>query len=100
MLFVDARPRDIFQTGHITGSLNVPIDRGTISNAVLDMLRPIRTVVAYCDTSGGCASSTRLAGLLAAAGLPDVRVLEGGMPAWLANGYPAEAGTCRLCPPE
>jgi len=98
--FVDARPRDVFQAGHISGSLSVPLDTGTISNAVLVMLRPSRIVVAYDDTSGGCAQSTRLAGLLSAAGLSDVRVLEGGMPAWLSNGSPAEAGTCRLCPSE
>ena len=29
--------------------------------------------------------------------LPDVRVLEGGMPTWLHRGYPAESGTCHGC---
>jgi len=97
--FVDARSRDAFQGGHVAGSLSVPLDRGgAVAQNVVDMLRGARTVIAYCDTSGGCAASSQLASLLAGAGLRDVRVLQGGLPAWLERGYPAEAGTCRLCP--
>jgi len=97
--FVDARPREQFQGGHVAGSLSVPFDHGGgVPANIVEMLRGARTVVAYCDTSSGCAASSRLAGMLSVAGLADVRVLEGGMPAWLDHGYPAEAGSCRLCP--
>jgi 3-mercaptopyruvate sulfurtransferase SseA len=96
--FADARDRESFVAGHITGALSVPLDTGTIEPGVAQVLRGFHTVIAYDDTTNGCAQSTRLAGLLAAEGLPDVRVLQGGMPEWLENGYPAEAGTCRLCP--
>jgi 3-mercaptopyruvate sulfurtransferase SseA len=96
--FVDARDRETFTAGHITGALSVPLDTGTIEPGVVQVLRGFHTVVAYDDTANGCANSTRLAGLLATEGLRDVRVLQGGMPEWMENGYPAEAGTCRLCP--
>ena len=91
--FVDARSVDEFLAGHVTNAVSAPIEEtGVIGPAVVNALRGSRIVVAYCDTTSGCARSTRLAGLLASAGLPDVRVLEGGMPAWIENNYPAEAG--------
>ena len=91
--FVDARSAEEFLAGHVTDAISAPIEEtGVVGPAVVDALRGSRIVVAYCDTTSGCARSTRLAGLLASAGLRDVRVLEGGMPAWLENGYAAEAG--------
>lgn len=98
VIFVDARPNDVFVTGHVLGALSVPLDAGTVPAATVALLRGYRTVIAYDDTENGCARSTRLAGLLATEGLSDVRVLQGGMPEWNENGFPAEAGTCRLCP--
>jgi rhodanese-related sulfurtransferase len=91
--FVDARSAEEFLAGHVTNALSAPIEEtGVVGPAIVEALRGSRIVVAYCDTTSGCARSTRLAGLLASAGLHDVRVLEGGMPAWIENGYPAEAG--------
>lgn len=98
VIFVDARSLDEFHTGHVAGAISAPVVDGTLRDDVVTFVRDARTVVAYCDTHDGCARSSRLAGLLVTAGVGDVRVLEGGMPAWLANGYPAEAGTCRHCP--
>ena len=96
--FVDARSSAQYRAGHISGALHAPVDDGTVDHAVVEMLRSFATVIAYCDTSSDCARSSRLAALLAQAGIPNVRVLEGGMPKWLANGYPAEAGSCHRCP--
>jgi 3-mercaptopyruvate sulfurtransferase SseA len=96
--FVDARPEETFVTGHVTGAVSVPLDTGTVEPGMVEFLRGFETVIAYDDTTNGCANSTRLAGLLAAEGIHDVRVLQGGMPEWMENGYPAEAGTCRHCP--
>lgn len=96
--FVDARMRDEFHAGHVSGALSAPMDAGTVPPELLAVLRGSRTVVVYDDTHSDCAQSSRLAELLALDGFTDVRVLEGGMPAWLEAGYPAEAGTCRLCP--
>jgi rhodanese-related sulfurtransferase len=96
--FVDCRTRTQFEQGHVAGSLHVPVGAdGGPSAAALDALRAATTVVTYCDAGGTCERSARMATLLTRAGLRDVRVLEGGMPAWLASGLPAESGTCRLC---
>ncbi len=96
--FVDARPRDAYESGHIAGALSVPMETGVIDDRAIALVRGALTVITYCDTGSECAASRRLAGLLAEAGLPDVRVMRGGMPAWLDNDYPAEAGPCRVCP--
>jgi rhodanese-related sulfurtransferase len=98
VVFVDARERAAFESGHVEGALSLAFDGATVPEPMLAMLRGARLVVTYCDTAGGCATSTRLARALVDAGLTDVRVLEGGMPGWLESGYAAEAGPCRSCP--
>jgi len=95
-VFVDCRPTDQFQTGHISGALSLPSDRD-LPPAALAQLRGAQTIIAYCDARGGCESSHRLAARLRELGLADVRILKDGLPAWLAAGYPAESGPCRLC---
>lgn len=95
--FVDARDHDAFQRGHIAGALHVPLEGGVLGDAQLARLAPGRTIIAYCDTQGSCSASRRLAGLLSAAGFKDVRVLEGGMPAWMHAKFPAQAGACEDC---
>ncbi|MCS6797379.1 MAG: rhodanese-like domain-containing protein [Myxococcota bacterium] len=99
VVFVDARGRAAFEAGHVAGAISAPVaETGAVDPSILAVLREARTVVTYCDTSGGCAASTRLARLLASAGIADVRVLEGGIAAWLERDLPAEAGECRHCP--
>jgi rhodanese-related sulfurtransferase len=98
VLFVDARPVAEYETGHIPNAIAMPMDTGAIDEATASLARGAHTVIAYCDTSGECASSRRLASLLAEDGVRDVRVLRGGIPLWLSNDYPAESGPCRVCP--
>jgi rhodanese-related sulfurtransferase len=97
VIFTDARPREIFEQGHVAGAVSLPSGEPRSADE-LAMLRGARVVVVYCDTGEGCNASTELASELVREHVPSVRVLEGGMPAWLENGHPAEAGTCRLCP--
>lgn len=94
---VDTRDRSDYEAGHIAGALHIPMDTGTLDRRVLANFVGVRTVIAYCDASGQCARSTRFAGLLSAAGFSDVRVLEGGISAWLKGGRAAESGECRQC---
>jgi rhodanese-related sulfurtransferase len=97
VFFVDCRPRDQFQAGHITGALSMPSD-AELPGRATPILREARTLIAYCNADSGCESSQRLAARLRELGLSDVRVLKDGMPAWLLAGYPAESGaTCRFC---
>jgi len=95
--FVDARDHEAFQRGHIAGALHLALEGGVLSDAQLARLTPAGTIIAYCDTLGSCSASRRVAGLLSAAGFKDVRVLEGGMPAWMQAKFPAQAGTCEDC---
>lgn len=96
--FVDARPAQAYQSGHIASAIHVPLRNGTIDEASLAKIRGAKTIIAYCDTNSGCAASRRVAGILSASGFSDVRVLEGGIHAWLDQNYPAEAGACPDCP--
>jgi 3-mercaptopyruvate sulfurtransferase SseA len=98
VLFVDARPVSEYETGHIPNAIAMPMDTGALDESTTALARGAHTVIAYCDTSGECASSRRLASLLAEDGVRDVRVLRGGIPLWLSNDYPAESGPCRVCP--
>jgi len=94
-VFVDCRTLEAFEEGHVSGSLHLPPNGDTGASSFIDTLRSAGTVVTYC--SSACERSTEMASRFAAAGLHDVRVLEGGMPAWLDNGFPAESGACNHC---
>jgi rhodanese-related sulfurtransferase len=96
--FVDARTLADYEAGHIPNAIAMPMDTGAIDHATAALVHGAHTVIAYCDTSGECASSRRLASLLSEDGADDVRVLRGGIPEWLALEYPAESGPCRVCP--
>ncbi len=98
VMFVDARSLSDYETGHIPNAIAMPMDTGAIDESTTALVRGVRTVIAYCDTTGECASSRRLASLLAEDGVRDVRVLRGGIPEWLSNDFPAESGPCRICP--
>jgi rhodanese-related sulfurtransferase len=95
--FVDCRPRQEFEAGHVTGAIHAQLPEQEVGRPLLDALAGAHTVITYCDAQTQCERSLKMARLLTEAGLPDVRVLEGGMPAWLALGYPAESGTCEQC---
>ena len=53
-------------------------------------------VIVY-DRDRDCAAADRVAAQLQALGLPDVRVLTGAWPEWMAKGGPGESGSCTLC---
>ena len=96
VMFVDCRPIDQYQSGHISGALSLPSD-SDLKGSALSQLQNAQTIIAYCDARGGCESSHRLAARLREHGLQDVRILKDGLPGWLQAGYPAESGPCRAC---
>ncbi|SCF35401.1 Rhodanese-related sulfurtransferase [Micromonospora purpureochromogenes] len=88
---IDVRSPGEFETAHIPGSYNVPLD---LLREHRDELRAHldEQVVLVCR-SGQRAATAEAA--LAAAGLPNVRVLHGGITAWQAVGAPICTGRAR-----
>ncbi|NUW44314.1 rhodanese-like domain-containing protein [Nonomuraea rhodomycinica] len=88
---IDVRTPGEFETAHIPGSHNVPLD---LLREHRDELRAHldEQVVLICH-SGRRADQARQA--LAGAGLPGPRVLSGGITAWRAAGAPVATGRPR-----
>ncbi len=84
--WVDARPRDKFEAGHINGALLLNEDEWSkLVPAFLDAWDPDRPVVVYCD-GGSCEASHAVAQRLREElKIGDVHVLKGGLTAWPAK---------------
>jgi rhodanese-related sulfurtransferase len=78
---VDVRGGGEFESGHIPGSYNVPLD--ALSEHQRDLVELGEPVVLVCR-SGARAGHAEQA--LTGAGLDNVRVLRGGIDAWAADG--------------
>jgi rhodanese-related sulfurtransferase len=83
---LDVRTPGEFQSGHIDGSVNVPLDR-IEPNLDRIVSGSSGRMVVICQ-AGGRASEA--ASKLSTAGRSDVAILERGMNAWLAAGAPVE----------
>jgi uncharacterized membrane protein YdjX (TVP38/TMEM64 family) len=86
VLLLDVRTATEFvgEQGHIVGARNVPLEELPSRLAELEdrKRRPIRLL---CRTDRRSAQAARL---LNEAGFADARVIQGGMTAWRANGWP------------
>jgi rhodanese-related sulfurtransferase len=92
--FVDARSPDEYARGHVLGALHLA--PGEAPDLALWRLSGFKTVIVY-DRDPSCQQADAVAQVLIARGVPDVRVLTGAWPAWLAAGAPGASGTCALC---
>jgi 3-mercaptopyruvate sulfurtransferase SseA len=97
--FVDARGENAYAQGHIPGALHLPPEGHPDEASLLERLRARRTVVVYDEDGAACHLAQGVAQRLKAAGVQDVRVLDGSWVAWEASGAPAESGSCDLCAP-
>lgn len=90
-LFIDSRPEEAFQAGHILGAENIPFEERK-EEEVLDFpsLPTEGTIVIYCDGSE-CNSSLELAKVLHQKGLKDIRVFFGGWVEWVREGLPVSS---------
>jgi rhodanese-related sulfurtransferase len=88
---IDVRSPGEFETAHIPGSYNVPLDVLREHRATL-LLHLDEQVVLVCR-SGQRATAACQA--LAAAGLPNPRILQGGITAWQAAGASVRTGRPR-----
>jgi uncharacterized membrane protein YdjX (TVP38/TMEM64 family)/rhodanese-related sulfurtransferase len=88
LLLLDVRTAADFvgEQGHIAGATNIPLEalEARLDELVVDLERPIALV---CRTDR---RSARAAALLARRGFADVHVVQGGMTAWLGNGWAVE----------
>jgi 3-mercaptopyruvate sulfurtransferase SseA len=94
--FVDARGAHEFAHGHIANAVHLPPAGHPDEPSAIAQLRTYTLVVVY-DGEYSCAVADDVAGRLRRAGLPDVRVLQGAWPAWVASQGPSEAGMCGVC---
>ena len=97
--FVDARGSHEFAHGHVANAVHLPPAGHPDEAAVVAQLRTYPLVVVY-DGDYSCAVADDVAGRLRRAGLPDVRVLQGAWPAWVAAQGPSAAGICGACGAE
>jgi rhodanese-related sulfurtransferase len=78
---LDVRTGGEFETVHIPGSYNVPLD--TLSEHADDLADVEHPVVLVCQSGG---RATKAHGALSLAGKQSLHILEGGMQAWRAAG--------------
>ena len=88
---LDVRTPGEYATAHIAGSYNVPVD--VLGEHAAEIRALGRPVVLFCQ-SGQRAG--RADALLRARGMRHVRVLDGGMRAWLDAGLPVNRGVQRM----
>lgn len=87
VVLLDVRPEDEFAAGHVTGALNVPLER--LSETIGALPRD-REVVAYCR-GPYCVLAFEAVAALRASGFK-ARRLEDGLPEWRVAGLPVAIG--------
>ncbi|WP_421723815.1 3-mercaptopyruvate sulfurtransferase [Bauldia sp.] len=105
-------PRAEYEAGHIPGAVFFDIDAvADLDNALPHMLpRPSvfaeavgllgideQQTIVVCDAAG-LFSAPRVRWTFRIMGAPDVRILDGGLPAWKAEGRPIETGVATPSP--
>ena len=85
-VFVDARPTESYEKGHIQGAINLPYSFvRSVPPEAIELLRKERRIIVYCN-SESAERSNLMAGELSEAGLNDVAYLLGGFLGWVKAG--------------
>lgn len=85
-LILDVRTAEEFAEGHVPGSQNIPYDE--VLNHT-DEFKKFDTVFLYCRSGGRVEAACY--DLVIKAGIKNlVAVIDGGMPDWIAQGFPVE----------
>jgi rhodanese-related sulfurtransferase len=88
---LDVRTPGEFEAGHIPGAYNVPLD--LLREHRTELLAHLDDEVVLVCRSG--ARATQAERSLAEAGLPNLKILDGGIVAWQAAGAPINHGRAR-----
>lgn len=84
-IIVDIRTPEEFSTGHVPNSINIPHEE---IEALKKAVEGKKTAYLYCRSGGRVGFSC---GELSGRGVKNiVGVIGGGMPNWIAQGYPVE----------
>lgn len=83
---IDVRTPEEFQSGHIPGAVNIPLQSFPRRLSELAAYQD-REVVLYCEVGGRAA---RGGSWLASRGFQQIRLLDGHMSAWRGAGLPTE----------
>lgn len=97
---LDARPRGLYDAGHIPGARSCPV--GEVDEALAELasvLDPSERVAVYCD-GAACEDSLDLAKELKSRGFERVELYPGGWSEWTAAGGTVEAGETGATTPE
>lgn len=88
---IDVLSENSFLMGHITGSINIPVEDLNFKQTVADKI-PIKDkkIVVYC-ASFECSASPKAARKLVEMGYKNVYDFEGGIKDWQDGGYPIES---------
>lgn len=84
---LDVRTGGEFESVHIPGSFNVPLD--TLGEHTVDLADISHPVVLVCQSGG---RATQAHGAIKAAGKDTIHILEGGIGAWQASGGEVAVG--------
>ena len=85
--FLDVRTQDEWNQFHIQGSTLIPLDQ--LQNRLSELSKD-KDIVVVCLSGHRSLSGTAI---LQQAGFKHVSCLSGGLQAWIAAGYPVQAGT-------
>ena len=88
---LDVRTPSEFENGHITGAYNVPLDQ--LQEHAPELRAADGAVVLVCQSGQ---RAQRAEEVLRAAGMANMRVLDGGMKAWIAAGLPVRRIRARM----
>jgi rhodanese-related sulfurtransferase len=88
---LDVRTASEFENGHVAGAYNVPLDQ--LHEHAQEVRAARGTVVLICQ-SGQRAQKAEA--LLRSSGMANIHVLDGGIKAWLAAGYPVRRIRARV----
>ena len=82
-LIVDLRSSEAFNSGHITASINIPLN--DVSRRSNEITNSTKSVVLVCEMGS---SSTNAGEALKKEGLKDIFILRGGINEWKMNNLP------------
>ena len=94
-VFLDARPEEFYDKGHIQGALSLPwqmVDEKCME--IMDKIPPDCTIITYCD-GPACDLSHLLAEFMKDMGFENVRVLVNGWTLWKQHKLPIDGADHR-----